>query len=678
MTYLQSDKIFVQIPCYRDPELIPTLKDLFAKAKKPENIFVGICLQYDMHGDADEHLFEEEFPRKDQLRIEEFDYQESEGVSWARDKVQKLYNDEKWVMLIDSHMRFVEGWDEMMVNDIKNINQKNRIFSNACSLTKYCYKTGEVDFGPYALATSVFFKNPEFRCCGGVSDVKNIRPGVSFCCGFAFGDAKIMMKMQFDSRLKVHDEFPNMLKLFTFGANFYLYNKPVVAHLIDYLDSDKLITARSNTYVKTKLCDEIALHLTGVKKSQNSEVLDCADNYKFGQERSVRDYERYAGIDIRKKKVREKTKNSLFCKWDEVVKSNVIEGNLSSSKKKNIKIAFFPHNYEGEIKTVAENALFESYSKVKSIKNYEIDSRSFSSQEDVKKFAPDFILSWFCHVVFDDIPTYIMQSIPSGHYESLSDYDKNRALKVSGYLVQTMKVPKEMTDFYNNNGYKTPNILSGFFHSKPKNQYKKLDSKKLDLAYVSANWEYMVDPSNIRFGSLINYLIDQDVDFLNLYGQEKGWKWVSNFDKYVRGEISFDDDVLLNIYRSCGVGLAINGNSFYNSGAITARLLEVVASGAVCISDDNEVIREIFGDTILYVTIRDEVEMAKQIIDHMSWINNNKDEAIEKAKKAHEIFYTKLSMEHMLEKIIDFHFDIKNKKYQNIQNVKNIFRTNYE
>ena len=37
--YNKDDTIFVQIASYRDPELQWTIKDLFDKAKRPENIF---------------------------------------------------------------------------------------------------------------------------------------------------------------------------------------------------------------------------------------------------------------------------------------------------------------------------------------------------------------------------------------------------------------------------------------------------------------------------------------------------------------------------------------------------------------------------------------------------------------------------------------------------------------
>ena len=39
-------KIFVQIAAYRDPQLVPTIKDMLANAKKPKNIVLGIARQY--------------------------------------------------------------------------------------------------------------------------------------------------------------------------------------------------------------------------------------------------------------------------------------------------------------------------------------------------------------------------------------------------------------------------------------------------------------------------------------------------------------------------------------------------------------------------------------------------------------------------------------------------------
>lgn len=39
------DSIFVQIPAYKDAEIIPTVRDLFRKARHARDIYVGICWQ---------------------------------------------------------------------------------------------------------------------------------------------------------------------------------------------------------------------------------------------------------------------------------------------------------------------------------------------------------------------------------------------------------------------------------------------------------------------------------------------------------------------------------------------------------------------------------------------------------------------------------------------------------
>ena len=39
-------KIFIQIASYRDPQLIPTLKDMIANAKKPKNLVFAIARQF--------------------------------------------------------------------------------------------------------------------------------------------------------------------------------------------------------------------------------------------------------------------------------------------------------------------------------------------------------------------------------------------------------------------------------------------------------------------------------------------------------------------------------------------------------------------------------------------------------------------------------------------------------
>lgn len=114
-------RIFVQIASYRDPQLIPTIKDMLDNAKQPENLRIGICRQY--HPD-DKFDILDEYKNDERFRILDVLYNESKGVCWARNQVQQLYDGEEYTLQIDSHMRFVDSWDEILIDMIKQLQDK--------------------------------------------------------------------------------------------------------------------------------------------------------------------------------------------------------------------------------------------------------------------------------------------------------------------------------------------------------------------------------------------------------------------------------------------------------------------------------------------------------------------------------------------------------------------------
>ena len=79
--------IFVQIASYRDPELVPTIKDCIAKAKHPENLTFGVCWQ-----NTPEEVGVEDFLKSvPKLRYDNIPHFESKGLCWARNLIQKMY-----------------------------------------------------------------------------------------------------------------------------------------------------------------------------------------------------------------------------------------------------------------------------------------------------------------------------------------------------------------------------------------------------------------------------------------------------------------------------------------------------------------------------------------------------------------------------------------------------------
>jgi hypothetical protein len=87
------------------------MRHALLKAKRPENLTFGICWQKD----DTESL--EEFTNHPQVRVIEYSYTVSQGLGWARSEVAKLWDGEKYTLQLDSHHRFAQDWDEMMIED---------------------------------------------------------------------------------------------------------------------------------------------------------------------------------------------------------------------------------------------------------------------------------------------------------------------------------------------------------------------------------------------------------------------------------------------------------------------------------------------------------------------------------------------------------------------------------
>ena len=116
-----NGKIFIQIASYRDPQLVPTIKDCISKAKNPKKLVFSIAWQHSIE-DVWDNL--DEFKDDKRFKIVDIDYKNSQGACWARNQLQQQYNGEEYTLQLDSHHRFVENWDEECVNMIKQLQEK--------------------------------------------------------------------------------------------------------------------------------------------------------------------------------------------------------------------------------------------------------------------------------------------------------------------------------------------------------------------------------------------------------------------------------------------------------------------------------------------------------------------------------------------------------------------------
>ena len=115
-----KNTIFIQIASYRDPQLIPTIKDCLSNAKYPKNLIFGIAWQHSVDDTWDSL---KEFADDPRFKILDIPFTESKGACWARNKIQQLYNNEKYTLQLDSHHRFVKNWDVKLIKMYENLQE---------------------------------------------------------------------------------------------------------------------------------------------------------------------------------------------------------------------------------------------------------------------------------------------------------------------------------------------------------------------------------------------------------------------------------------------------------------------------------------------------------------------------------------------------------------------------
>jgi len=291
--------IFIQIASYRDPQLLPTIKSILENAKYPKNLRFGICRQYHPEDGFDSL---DEYKDDNRFRVIDVLYSESKGVCWARNQVQQLYKNEKYTLQIDSHMRFEKNWDDVLIKMLKGL-QKDGY--NKPLLTGYV-SSFDPDNDPEGRVTepwrmvfdrfipegAVFFL-PEV-----IPDWKKLKspvPARFYSAHFCFTLGEFSKEVQHDPEFYFHgEEISIAVRAYTHGYDLFHPHRVMIWH--EYTrknrtkqwDDDKDWVNKNNR-----------AHLKNRKLfSIDDEVFNPNDFgiYGFGTERSLKDYESYAGI----------------------------------------------------------------------------------------------------------------------------------------------------------------------------------------------------------------------------------------------------------------------------------------------------------------------------------------------------------------------------------------------
>lgn len=299
MSAKKINTIFIQIASYRDPQLLPTLKDCIEKAKYPDNLRFAIAWQ---HHDNDKWDNLDLYKNDSRFKILDIDYRDSQGVCWARNLVQSLYNDETYTLQLDSHHRFVQDWDEILIDMLVGLQDKG--YSKPL-ITGYIpsfdpdndpdarvQEPWKMTFDRYIPEGAVFFLPAAFDPAIDNKDEPLI--GRFYSAHFAFSLGSFAKEVKHDPYYYFHGEEINIaVRAFTHGYDIFYPHKVICWH--EYTrkgrskqwDDDKLWVDRNNS------CHARNRQLFGMDNQTNN--IDFGQ-YGFGNIRSLNDYEKYAGM----------------------------------------------------------------------------------------------------------------------------------------------------------------------------------------------------------------------------------------------------------------------------------------------------------------------------------------------------------------------------------------------
>lgn len=298
--------IFISIASYRDPQLLPTIRDCIANAKRPENLRFCIAWQRD----KDESM--EEFASDSRFKILDIPYNESKGTCWARSKIQEHYNDEKYHLQLDSHHRFIKHWDDECIKMIKDLQEKGHkkplltgyisSFNPSNDPAERMQTPWKMNFDRFIPEGAVFFLP------ASIDDYKERTlplPSRFVSAHFIFTLGKWIKEVPYDPNYYFHGEEINLaVRSYTWGYDLFHPHKVIAWH--EY-------TRRG----RTKHWDDVKewCELNNQSHLRNRKLfgMDNEKNdikfgkYGFGKKRSLADYERYSGLCFKKRAVQKYT-----------------------------------------------------------------------------------------------------------------------------------------------------------------------------------------------------------------------------------------------------------------------------------------------------------------------------------------------------------------------------------
>lgn len=296
------NSIYIQIASYRDPQLLLTIKDCLDKAKYPQNLTFGIGWQHcdnDIWDNLNEYIYDDRF------KIIDINYKDSKGVCWVRNLLQNLYQGEVYTLQLDSHHRFSQDWDIVLIEMLKSLQDdgylKPLITSYIPSFDPDNDPDGRImipwkmNFDKFIPEGAVFFLPAPFD--PKIDDLEKPLKGKFFSGHFSFTLGQFCQEVKYDPNYYFHGEEINIsVRSFTHGYDIFHPNKVVCWHEYTRKNRIKQWDDDKEWYKKNT-----SSHLRNCKLFGIDGIVNDIDFgiYGFGNIRSLQEYEKYSELSFK-------------------------------------------------------------------------------------------------------------------------------------------------------------------------------------------------------------------------------------------------------------------------------------------------------------------------------------------------------------------------------------------
>ena len=311
---MSNKTILLHLPAYRDPELIPTIKDALANAEFPDRVHFGICLQYNPDDGFDDLS---EYENDKRFKIKKLHYTKAKGLPYARALINNtLLTDEDYVCQLDSHHRFTKNWDSTLINwhDQLVNDGYNPIIGGYSPMYNPYNDPAERVREPWMSQAACFYPfGTIFIRPGGIPNWQELKSPIParFLSGhFAFGTNKWAKEVKHDPNIFFAGEELNLsVRSFTHGYDLFHPHEVVIWHAT-------MREERSGMLIwddQHKRGDDQWWKGNDIARSRIRQLLGVEDNghdlgdYDLGNVRTIREYEEYAGINFKNRAFQQHT-----------------------------------------------------------------------------------------------------------------------------------------------------------------------------------------------------------------------------------------------------------------------------------------------------------------------------------------------------------------------------------